>query len=70
MIARFRINKIPTYMGRCDGCGRWMTGRFEEPDDALNRMKANGWKVTTKGNHYCEQCKGFSEPTEQRPGAD
>lgn len=70
MIARIYVNMMPHYKGICDGCMKWMPGKGEEPDDILNLMKKNGWKVTREGNHYCEQCKRLSEPTEQRPGAD
>lgn len=64
MIMGIRIDKIPHYKGICDGCMRWMPGQGEEPDDILNAMKKNGWKVTPEGEHYCEQCKGTVQPTE------
>lgn len=67
MIARICVNTMPHYKAICDGCGHWMTGRFEEPDDALNAMKKNKWKVTKEGNHYCERCKGTIQPTDGGP---
>lgn len=68
MIGRFCINKIPTYKGRCDSCQRWMTGSGEEPDDVLNAMKANGWKVTVKGEHFCYDCKRTHDDAERKAG--
>lgn len=70
MIRRICINKILHYKGICDGCGIWMDGKFEELDDAMNRMKANGWKVTTEGNHYCDECKRTIQPTDGGPARD
>lgn len=67
MIVGIYANKTPHYKAICDKCGTWMTGRFEEPDDALNAMKKNGWKVTKEGNHFCDECKGTVQPTDGRP---
>lgn len=67
MIARICVNMMPHYKGICDGCGRWMKGKGEEPDDILNLMKKNGWKVTKEGNHFCDECKGIVQPTDGRP---
>lgn len=66
MIRRICINKILTYKGRCDSCQRWMEGSGEEPDDVLNAIKANGWKVTVKGEHFCDECKGTVQSAGRR----
>lgn len=66
MIKRIFINRIPIYKGICDGCMRWMPGQGEEPDEILNAMKKNGWKVTPEGEHYCDECKRTIQPAGHR----
>ena len=52
----------------CDCCGRELDGIFDDFDEALTSMKANGWKyrkIDDDWYHYCPECA----PEMIRPGA-
>lgn len=46
------------YLPICDGCGAELEGFFDF-QDAVDGMKAEGWKITMIGGewvHYCPDC--------------
>ena len=67
MGAQFVIDReFGSYYGVCDACGT-ATEAYDDFQDALDGMKAEGWKITKIGDewvHYCPTCAPkLSRPT-------
>lgn len=58
------------YVGACDACGVELGAEYDDFQDAVDGMKANGWKTVKVGEdwaNYCPECAESMTPN--RPGA-
>ena len=56
------------YTVACDACGKELDGEYEEFADAVDGVKANGWKTVNNcgmWENYCPECAAEMN----RPGA-
>lgn len=59
-----------SYYAICDACGTALEAEYDEFQDAVDGMKANGWRTSKIGGewvNYCPECAGKLLP--KRPGA-
>ena len=52
------------YYAVCDVCGEY-SGPFFDFEDAVDSMKANGWRTTKTGagwENYCPECARYTRP--------
>ena len=57
-----------SYYAICDACGTALDGVYDDFQDAVDGMRANGWKTANVGGewvNYCPECA----PKQSRPGA-
>lgn len=57
------------YYGVCDACGAVTEGTYDTFQDAVDGMRAEGWKTVNMGGEWVNYCPSCAAKL-ARPGAD